>query len=106
MFNESIKNSSTLSYGSWYTDRKVVNDGLEFQVDIDSAQNINSPRYLIAVPQFLDRIGVPNKSRNIAIFGKIDVSKYFGEVDGQRYPKDAIVANYAANDYLDQYRDL
>ena len=32
------------SFDSWTTDRKIVNTGLEFQVDIGSAQNINSPK--------------------------------------------------------------
>ena len=32
IFNESIKISSTLSFDSLYTDRKVVKDGLEFQL--------------------------------------------------------------------------
>ena len=56
-----MKNRFTLTYDSWYTDRKVVNNGLEFQIDIAPAQNINSPKCLIAVVnQSLYRIGVPN----------------------------------------------
>ena len=34
MFNDSIKNSFTLSFDSWVTDRKIVNNGNEFQIDI------------------------------------------------------------------------
>ena len=48
MFNESIKSSFTLSFDSWTTGRKTVNTGVEFQLDIGSASNINSPKYLIA----------------------------------------------------------
>ena len=48
MLNVSIKNIYSISYDSWYTERKIVTDGNEFQVDIASAQNTNSPKYLIA----------------------------------------------------------
>ena len=49
MFNESIKYNYTnwVSFDSWCTGRKVVSDELEFQVDIGSAQDINSPKYLV-----------------------------------------------------------
>ena len=47
MFNDSIKNSFSLSFDSWTTDRKIVNTGLEYQLDIGSSANINSPKYLI-----------------------------------------------------------
>ena len=40
MFNDSIKNSFTLSFDSWTTDRKIVNTGLEYQVDIGSSVQI------------------------------------------------------------------
>ena len=98
MFNESLKNSFTLSFDSWYTDRKVVNDGLEFQIDIGSAQNVNSPKYLIAAHQIANRVGVPNKANNIAFFDNLDVRKYFVEIDGQRYSKDGVNVNYGDND--------
>ena len=32
-FNDSIKNTFTLPYDSWYTDQKLVRDALEFQID-------------------------------------------------------------------------
>ena len=32
--------------------------------------------------------------------------KYFCEIDGYRYPKDAALANFLENDYPDQFRDL
>ena len=106
IFNESIKNNYTNSFDSWYTGRKVVNDGLEFQVDIGSAQNVNSPKYIIAAHQSLARIGVPKKANNTAVFDNLNVRKCIVQIDGARYPKDAIITNYAENDYLDQYRDL
>ena len=44
MFIDSIKDSFTLSFDSWSTDKKTVDTQLEYQVDIGSAQNINSPK--------------------------------------------------------------
>ena len=96
----------TNTYDRWYKDRKVVIDDLYFQDDICSAQNINSPKYLIAANQSLARIGVLNKAKTIALFGNLDVRRYFVGIDCQIYPKDAIITNYDGNDYLDEYRDL
>ena len=97
MFNESIKNSLTISIDSWYTDCKVVNDRLEFQTVIGSAQNANSPKFSIAAHQIAKRIGVHNKNINIAIFDNLDVRKNFIEIDGQRYPEDSGNNNSAEN---------
>ena len=44
MFDESIKNYFTVSFYSWYTDRKLVNDGLESQIIIGSSQNFIIPK--------------------------------------------------------------
>ena len=44
MFNESIKNIYTITYDSWSTERKLSTDGNELQVDIGSAQHVNSPK--------------------------------------------------------------
>ena len=57
-FNDSVENSFTLSFDSWSTDRKTVYTQLENQVVIGSAQNINSPEYLITVYQTAARVGV------------------------------------------------
>ena len=46
------------------------------------------------------------KAINIAIFDHLYVRKYFVEINGVRYPRDAINLDYNKNDYLDQYRDL
>ena len=54
---------------------KTSNDGRELQVDISSAQHINSPNYLVGVFQTQNRIGVPNKANNIAIFDTNHVTK-------------------------------
>ena len=106
MFNKSIQSSFTLSFDSWRTDRRIVNTGLEFQVDIGSASNINSPKYLIAAHQTQDRSNGANKTINNAIFDNLDVENYFVEIDGVRYPKDGVEVDYETNNYLDQYRDL
>ena len=109
LFNESIMNNYTNSFDSWYTERKISNDGRELQVDIGSAQIINSPKYLIGVFQTQNRIGVPrvpNKANKIAVFDCNRVSKYFVEIDGTRYPRDGVSTNFEENSYLDQNRDL
>ena len=90
MFNDSIKDSFTLSFDCWTGARKTVDTQLEYQVDMGSAQNINSPKYLKAVHQSAARIGVPNKAYNVAIFDHLDVRKYHVEIDGVRYPGDGV----------------
>ena len=105
MFNEAIMNNYTITFDSWYTERKISNDGRELQVDIGSAQHINSPKYLISAFQTADRT-TPNKNANPAIFDNNNVTKYFVEIDGVRYPKDGVLINFEENSYLDQYRDL
>ena len=55
MFYDSFKNSFTLSFDSWSTDRITVNTLLEYQVDIKIAQNFNSPKYVIVAHQTENR---------------------------------------------------
>ena len=105
MFNEAIMNKYTITFDSWYTERKISNDDRELQVDIGSAQHINSPKYLISAYQTAART-TPNNNANPAIFDRNHVTKYFGEIDGIRYPKDGVLTNFEQNSYLDQYRDL
>ena len=104
--DESITNNYTITYDSWYTERKLSIDGNELHVDIGSAQHINSRKHLIGAFQTENRIGTPNKNNNIAIFDNVKVRKSFCEVDGYRYPKDAVLTKFVENDNLDQYRDL
>ena len=75
MFIEFFKNNYTITYGSWYTERKVSTDGNEVQADIDSAQHVISPKLLIASFQTAGRIATPNKNNNIAIFHNFNVKK-------------------------------
>ena len=98
IINESIRNNYTITFDSWYTTRKFSNDGRELQVDIGSAQNINSPKYLIAASQTNART-TPNKAINPAIFDNNHVTKYFVEIDG-------VLTIFEENSYLEQYRDL
>ena len=105
MFNNSIKDNFKISFDSWTSERKVVNTGLEYQVDIGSAQNINSPKYLIIAHQTAAG-AAGGKLVNNAIFDNLDVRKYFVEIDGIKYPKNAVDVDYDANKYLDQNRDI
>ena len=105
MFNEAIMNNYTITFDSWYTERKISNDGRELQVDIGSAQHINSPKYLISAFQTNART-TPNKASNPAISDNNHVTNFFVEIDGIRYPKDGVLIDFEENSYLDQYRDL
>ena len=105
MFNEATMNIFTITFDSWYTERKISNDGRELQVDIGSAQKIESPKYLISAFQTSART-TASKTVNPAIFDDNHVTKYFVEIDGVRYPKDGVLINFEENSYLDQYRDL
>ena len=86
LFKDSNKNSFTLSFDSWSTNRENVDTQLEYHVDIGSAQNLNSPKYLIKAHQTAARIGVPNKAEDIAVFHNLNVRKYHVDIDGVRYP--------------------
>ena len=105
MFNEAIMNNYTITFDSWYTERKISNTGRELQVDIGSAQHINSPKYLISAFQTNART-TAGKTINPAIFDSNHVTKYFVEIDGVRYPKDGVLINFEENSYLYQFRDL
>ena len=106
MFNESIKNFYRISYDFRTSERKVVDDGLELQVDLRSAQNINSSKYLIEAHQTTKKMRGPDKANNIAIFDNLDVRKYFCKIEGQLDPKDSFMINYTKKDYIDHNRDL
>ena len=102
MFNESIKKNYRTSYDDWYTERRDT----IYQVDIGSAQSVNSPKHLIEVHQTAARLNSPSKILNISRFDNLSVKKDFVEKDGYRYPHDSVLINYELNDYRDQYGDL
>ena len=105
MFNESIRNNYRIFFNEWYTEGGIVAHQI-FQVDIGSAQSVNSPKYMICAHQTEARSALPNKRNKISIFDNINVRKYFIEIDGQRYPHDIVLTICGENDYIDQYRDL
>ena len=105
MFNESIRNNYRIFFDEWYTERRIAGDQV-YQVDIGSAQSVNSPNYLICAHQTSARADTPNKRTNISVFDHLDVRKNFIEIDGVRYLRDAVLTNYNQNDYLDQYKDV
>ena len=100
-FNESLMNNYTITFDSWYTERKISNDGRELQVDIGKPQPINSHKYLIGDFPTQNRTGVPNKANNFAIFHTNLVTKHFVEIDGARYPREGVSTNFEENSCLD-----
>ena len=105
MFKESNQNKYRIFFHEWYTERRIVTDQT-FQVDIGSAQSVNSPKFMICGHQTEARSGLPNKRNNISRFDNIIVRNNFIEIDGQMYRRDIVLTKYAENDYIDQYRDL
>ena len=105
MFNEATQNNYKISYDEWFTERRITSDTIT-QFDIGSFQNVQSPKYLIVAHQTKDRIDAPISTKNVSIFDKLDLRKYYIEIDGQRYPRDSSLMNYEQNDYIGQYRDL
>ena len=112
-FTEAISKTFSLSYESWTTDRKPVDTAREFQVDISSASNINSPLYPIAAHQKAQRPDPANPANifssnrfNNAIFDHVEVRNYYSEIDNNRYPRNPVMVNYQENNYLEQYKDL
>ena len=101
MFNEATQNKYRISYDEYFTERRLLSD-LLVQHDIGSAQQVNSPIYLIGAHQTSLRTTTPNKKINIAIFGNLDLRKYYVEIDGQRYPRDSVLINYEENHYIQQ----
>ena len=84
LFRDSIEKSFTLAFDSWPTDKIVVNNGLEFQVDIGSSHKNNSLKHLIAAHQTLARVGNSYEDKNKAVFDIIDVRNCFCGIDGIR----------------------
>ena len=80
LFIEATQNNYKISYDEYFTERRVISD-LSVQHDIGSAQQLNSPKYMISAHQTKDRIITPNKNNNIAIFDNLDLRKYYVEID-------------------------
>ena len=54
MFNEATQNNCKISFNEWYAEGRVISDMI-IQHDIESAQQVNSPKYLICAHQTKDR---------------------------------------------------
>ena len=70
-----MRNSSTLSFGSSTTHRRIDNTGLEYQFGIGSSVKENSRKHLIAANQTADRAGPANKAITVLYFDHVDVRK-------------------------------
>ena len=104
MFNESIQNNYRIFFEERYAERRIATDQI-YQVDIGSTQSVNSPKNLICAHQTSARADLPKKRTNISVFDHLDVRKYYIEIDGVRYPRDAVLTIYNHNDCSDQYKD-
>ena len=71
MFNDCNEKSFTSSFDPWSTVRKTVDTQLGYQIDIGSAQNIRSPKYLIVALQTAVTIGTRNEAVNVAVFDNL-----------------------------------
>ena len=74
MFNEATQNNYKISFDDYYTERQVVSDMI-VQQDIGSAQQVNSPKYLLCSHQTKDRTSAPDKNNQICYFGQSWSSK-------------------------------
>ena len=92
MFNEATQNIYKKSYDDYYKERRVLSD-MFIQHDIGSAQQVNSPNFLIRAHQTEDKIDNPNKNNSIAIFDNLDLRENYAEIDGLRYPSDTVLIN-------------
>ena len=105
MFNAATQNNYKISSNQKYTERRLISDLLP-QNDIGSAQQVNSPKYLISARQTSLRATTPGEKIIIAISDNPDLRKYYAEIDSIRYPRDSVLRNYEENDYFQQYKDL
>ena len=97
MSNEATQNNYKISFDDWYTEGRLISNFLVQHV-IGSAQQVNSPKYLITAHQTSLRITTPNKKINIAIFDNLDLQKCYVEFDSVKYPQDGVLINYDQND--------
>ena len=73
LVNEYIKNSFSLSFDSWTTDRRDISRGSKYQLDIRSSVKVNSQKHLIAAHQTAARSGFANKAINVSVFDLVEV---------------------------------
>ena len=75
MFNEATQNNYRIFFDEWYTEKRLISD-LLVQHDIGSAQQVNSPNFLIGAQKTQLRTIGPNKKNNLAIFDNLDLRKH------------------------------
>ena len=75
MFNQATQKNYKISYDEYYTEKRLISDTI-VQVDIGSAQQVSSPKYLNCAYQTQISENVPNKNNNGVIFDKLDLRKY------------------------------
>ena len=100
IFNEATQTIFKISFDQYYTERRVISDMI-VQQDIGSAEQVNAPKFLICAHQTKDRIDSPNKNENNAIFDRLNLRKYYVEIDSIRYPRCSLLINYEIN-YIEQ----
>ena len=105
MFNVATQITYNINFDEWYTERRLVSN-LLVEHDIGSAQQVNSPKYLISAHQTSLRTTTPNKKILKATFDNLDLRKNYVEIDGKIYPRDSVLMDYEENDYIQQYKDL
>jgi hypothetical protein len=101
----SNKQPIQLVYQERVTDRRVVNTGLEYQMDIGSSANINAPMYLIYAHQTANR-STSQRPLNPAIFDNMNVQETSVNIDTTRYPDVPYTTDMALNKYTDHYKNI
>ena len=76
MFNEATQNRYKMAYDEYCTERRILSDMI-VQIDIGSAQQVNSPKFLISAHQMRDRIETSNKNKTNARFDHLNLKKKF-----------------------------
>ena len=64
VFNDATQNHYQISYNEYYTERRVISDMI-VQVDIRSAQQNNSPEFLISAQQTNDKTTAAKKKSTL-----------------------------------------
>ena len=105
MFNAATQNNYKIFFDEWFTERRVMSDTIT-QLDIGTSQHVNSSKYLIGAHQTRIRAETANKNNKIAIFGNLNLQKFYVEIDSVRYPRDSVLLNFEQNEYIEQYKDL
>ena len=105
-FDNSVKNSFTISIDSRITTRRVSDTQIEYEFNNGSAHKDFSKKYSKAGHQTAAPAAAPNKEIFTAAFENLNVENYFIGIDGIRYHRDSVKVDYFTNNSLDRSRDL